>query len=74
MVTIRGMMSPWSGQVRVPAPFSNVLPDHNDKLFVVDSDGLLKGVFAGQEIALVSSPDELVAGCFMSTEPVILLR
>tara|TARA_R110000796_G_scaffold185697_1_gene302560 strand:+ start:10173 stop:11609 length:1437 start_codon:yes stop_codon:yes gene_type:complete len=47
----------------------DVLPDHTDKLFVVDSDGLLKGVLPVKKL-LVSSPDELVADV-MSTEPVI---
>lgn len=44
------------------------LPDHTDKLFVVDSEGLLKGVLPIKRL-LVSSPDELVADV-MSDEPV----
>ncbi|HDZ56332.1 MAG TPA: magnesium transporter [Pseudomonas xinjiangensis] len=44
------------------------LPDHTDKLFVVDNEGLLKGVLPIKKL-LVSSADELVADV-MSDDPV----
>lgn len=46
-----------------------ILPDHTDKLFVVDYDGFLKGVLPVKKL-LVSAPDELVADV-MSEDPVI---
>ncbi|GGE42884.1 magnesium transporter MgtE [Halopseudomonas oceani] len=47
----------------------DALPDHTDKLFVVDTEGLLKGVLPIKKL-LVSSPDALVADV-MSDDPVI---
>ena len=47
----------------------DILPDHTDKLFVVDTEGLLKGVLPVKKL-LVSSPDELV-GEVMSDDPVV---
>lgn len=47
----------------------DMLPDHTDKLFVVDNDGFLKGVLPVKKL-LVSAPDELVADV-MSEDPVI---
>src|SRR5690606_32271574 len=44
------------------------LPDHTDKLFVVDSEGRLQGVLPVKKL-LVSSPDALVAEV-MATDPV----
>ncbi|WP_150303555.1 magnesium transporter [Pseudomonas saliphila] len=46
-----------------------VLPDHTDKLFVVDGEGVLKGVLPIKRL-LVGSPDELVYDA-MAGEPVI---
>ncbi|SDS68171.1 magnesium transporter [Halopseudomonas xinjiangensis] len=46
-----------------------ILPDHTDKLFVVDTEGVLKGVLPVKKL-LVSSPDELV-GDVMSDDPVV---
>ena len=45
------------------------LPDHTDKLFVIDNEGRLKGVLPIHKL-LVSSPDVLVAGV-MATDPVV---
>ena len=45
------------------------LPDHTDKLFVIDIEGHLKGVLPIHRL-LVSSPDELVADV-MATAPVV---
>ena len=47
----------------------DALPDHTDKLFVVDTEGLLKGVLPIKKL-LVSSPDALVVDV-MSDDPVI---
>lgn len=47
----------------------DALPDHTDKLFVVDTEGLLKGVLPIKRL-LVSSPDALVVDV-MSDDPVI---
>lgn len=47
----------------------DALPDHTDKLFVVDNDGVLQGVLPVKRL-LVSSPDLLVADV-MSTDPVV---
>lgn len=47
----------------------DALPDHTDKLFVVDTEGLLKGVLPIKKL-LVSSPDALVADV-MSDDPVV---
>ncbi|MFZ2289916.1 MAG: magnesium transporter [Halopseudomonas yangmingensis] len=47
----------------------DALPDHTDKLFVVDNDGLLQGVLPVKKL-LVSSPDLLVADV-MSADPVV---
>jgi len=47
----------------------DALPDHTDKLFVVDTGGLLKGVLPIKKL-LVSSPDALVVDV-MSDDPVI---
>ena len=47
----------------------DMLPDHTDKLFVVDTEGVLKGVLPIKKL-LVSSPDELV-GEVMSDDPVV---
>ncbi|PKM30194.1 MAG: magnesium transporter [Gammaproteobacteria bacterium HGW-Gammaproteobacteria-11] len=46
-----------------------MLPDHTDKLFVVDNEGRLKGVLPIKKL-LVSSPDALVADV-MADDPVI---
>jgi magnesium transporter len=46
----------------------DALPDHTDKLFVVDNEGLLKGVLPIKRL-LVGSPDALVADV-MSDDPV----
>ena len=46
----------------------DTLPDHTDKLFVVDNDGRLQGVLPVKKL-LVSSPDALVAEV-MATDPV----
>ena len=45
------------------------LPDHTDKLFVIDSEGRLQGVLPIHKL-LVSSPDALVADV-MATDPVV---
>lgn len=45
------------------------LPDHTDKLFVVDQQGVLKGVLSVKKL-LVTSDDQLVADV-MTTDPVI---
>ncbi|PRB80493.1 magnesium transporter [Pseudomonas sp. MYb185] len=45
------------------------LPDHTDKLFVVDSEGRLQGVLPIHKL-LVSSPDAVVADV-MATDPVV---
>ncbi|SDU17600.1 magnesium transporter [Halopseudomonas salegens] len=45
------------------------LPDHNDKLFVIDADGVLKGVLPIRKL-LVSSPEMTVAEV-MSDDPVL---
>lgn len=45
------------------------LPDHTDKLFVVDTEGLLKGVLPIKKL-LVGSPDEMVIDV-MSDDPVV---
>ena len=45
------------------------LPDHNDKLFVIDADGVLKGVLPIRKL-LVSNPDLTVAEV-MSDDPVL---
>ncbi len=45
------------------------LPDHTDKLFVVDLQGVLKGVLSVKKL-LVTSDDQLVADV-MTTDPVI---
>lgn len=45
------------------------LPDHTDKLFVVDLQGILKGVLPIKKL-LVTSDDQLVADV-MATDPVI---
>ncbi|WP_150300420.1 magnesium transporter [Pseudomonas profundi] len=50
----------------------DVLPDHTDKLFVVDVDGVLKGVLPIKRL-LVGSPDELVRDA-MAVEPVVFGR
>ena len=47
----------------------DALPDHTDKLFVVDNDGVLQGVLPVKKL-LVSSPDLLVADV-MSADPVV---
>ncbi|GMQ53621.1 magnesium transporter [Halopseudomonas aestusnigri] len=47
----------------------DALPDHTDKLFVVDTEGLLKGVLPIKKL-LVSSPDAMVVDV-MSDDPVI---
>ncbi|MAC98604.1 magnesium transporter [Pseudomonas abyssi] len=47
----------------------DALPDHTDKLFVVDTEGLLKGVLSIKKL-LVSSPDALVADV-MADDPVV---
>jgi len=47
----------------------DALPDHMDKLFVVDTEGLLKGVLSIKKL-LVSSPDALVADV-MADDPVV---
>ena len=47
----------------------DALPDHTDKLLVVDTEGLLKGVLPIKKL-LVSSPDALVVDV-MSDDPVI---
>lgn len=47
----------------------DALPDHNDKLFVIDAEGVLKGVLPIRKL-LVSSPDLTVAEV-MSDDPVL---
>ncbi|UAW97453.1 magnesium transporter [Halopseudomonas nanhaiensis] len=47
----------------------DLLPDHTDKLFVVDTEGVLRGVLPVKKL-LVSSPDELVVDV-MSDDPVV---
>ncbi|TVP89379.1 MAG: magnesium transporter [Pseudomonadaceae bacterium] len=47
----------------------DALPDHNDKLFVIDADGHLKGVLPIRKL-LVSSPEMTVAEV-MSDDPVL---
>ena len=47
----------------------DMLPDHTDKLFVVDNDGRLQGVLPIKKL-LVSSPDAVVAEV-MAADPVI---
>ena len=47
----------------------DALPDHTDKLFVMDTEGLLKGVLSIKKL-LVSSPDALVADV-MADDPVV---
>lgn len=47
----------------------DALPDHTDKLFVVDTGGLLKGVLPIKKL-LVSAPDALV-GDVMADDPVV---
>ncbi|MEH6564854.1 MAG: magnesium transporter [Halopseudomonas sp.] len=47
----------------------DALPDHTDKLFVVDTQGLLKGVLPIKKL-LVGSPDEVVVDV-MADDPVV---
>lgn len=47
----------------------DTLPDHTDKLFVVDTHGVLKGVLSVNKL-LVSPDDQLVADV-MATDPVV---
>ncbi|MAB25410.1 MAG: magnesium transporter [Pseudomonadales bacterium] len=47
----------------------DALPDHTDKLFVVDTDGLLKGVLPIKKL-LVGSPDDVVVDV-MVEDPVV---
>lgn len=47
----------------------DMLPDHTDKLFVVDTDGVLKGVLPIKKLLI--SPPEAVVGELMADDPVV---